>query len=250
MIDPWFRCLQPIAHPRLRLVCFPHAGGGAGLFHHWPGRLATCGIEVLAAQLPGRENRIREQPLDNITEMVNQLAAHLPETNQAPFAFFGHSMGALLAFELARSLRRTGRKEPDLFIIMAAIAPHLPAPTPLIHALPRPEFLTALETRYGGIPPAAAAHTELMDLLLPTLRADMHLCETYAYRPEPPLTAPIIAGGGLDDASVTRPELNTWRQHTTGPFELHLFPGGHFFVQQQEDQLLTMLTERISFYLY
>jgi medium-chain acyl-[acyl-carrier-protein] hydrolase len=216
------------------------------MFHQWPGRLAATGIEVWTAQLPGRENRIHETPLDHLPSLVNQLAGHFPAGHEPPFLFFGHSMGGLLAYELARALRQNRRTAPILLIIAAAAAPHAPLPEPHLNNLPRPALLAALETRYGGIPPAIVDHAELLDLLMPPLRADMRLCETYVYRPEPPLSCTIITLGGLEDSAITRRDLTGWQQHTTQQFELHLLPGGHFFVQQEVDTLLPLLSKRIA----
>jgi medium-chain acyl-[acyl-carrier-protein] hydrolase len=182
-------------------------------------------------QLPGREDRWREPPLTDLSALVLQLGNGLRGRFEPPFAFFGHSMGAFVAFELARHLRRERRPGPAMLIISAARAPQIPDPDPQTHRLPEDELLPDLR-RLGGIPSEFLNHPDLIALLLPTLRADLAMCETYVYRDEPPLDCPISAYGGRQDAKIPPELLSPWRVQTTGAFQLRMFPGNHFFFLQ------------------
>jgi len=211
----------------VRLFCFPYAGGGASMFRPWTTALAPA-IEVCPVQLPGREDRWREPALRDLFALVPRLADALRGRLVPPFAFFGHSMGAFVAFELTRYLRREPSAQPNALIVSGARAPQLPDPDPQTHLLPHDELLTRLR-RLGGIPIELLNHPELMSLLLPTISADLALCETYTYRDEPPLECPIAVYGGYSDDKVPQAHLSPWKVQTTGDFSLRMFPGNHFF---------------------
>ncbi len=235
---PWFVCLRPAPQARLRLFCFPYAGGGAPLFRNWPDGLP--GVEVWAAQLPGRGSRFREKALTAMPPLVQALAAHFaPDEDARPYAFFGHSMGGRLAFELTRALRRQGRMLPARLFVSACPAPQLAPERPPIHSLPQAAFLAELARR-NGIPQELLAEQELLDLLLPMVRADFMAYETAVYESEPPLprTCPIHAFGGVDDPLVSREALAAWQEQTAGTFQLSFFAGDHFFLRTAERELL------------
>ncbi|UCC54021.1 MAG: thioesterase, partial [Anaerolineaceae bacterium] len=158
------------------------------------------------------------------------------DSSQRPFAFFGHSLGARVGFEVARSLRRQGKPLPAQLFVSACPAPQLPSGRP-IHMLPKAAFLAELQRR-NGIPQEVLAHPELLELLLPMLRADFMVIETAVYRSEPPLNFPITAFGGIEDPIVSRGALEAWEEQTSGPFNMVFFAGDHFFLRTAEDQLL------------
>jgi medium-chain acyl-[acyl-carrier-protein] hydrolase len=232
------------AHGRVRLLCLPHAGGGASAYRSWSDIL-PADIEVWAAQLPGREDRIKDPPFVRLPPLVEELTDLLLPHLDVPFAFFGHSMGALVAFELARHLRRRCGWTPAGLVVAAHHAPQLPDPEPPIHRLPDDHFLAAVQ-RLNGAPSEALLHPELQSLLLPALRADLAVCETYEYHDEPPLDCPIAAFAAADDARVGRDEMLPWAAQTRGGFTLRMFPGNHFFVASCRELLLQVLASHLA----
>lgn len=234
----WVVRFQPEPEADLRLFCFAYAGGGASIFRTWAGGLPS-GIEVCAVQLPGHESRIREPAHRRIRPLVEALAQAIEPELDRPFAFFGHSMGALVAFELARELRRTGRPQPAALSLAAFRAPQMPNPNIRIHHLPDEMFTVVL--RSEGVPETVLQNAELMAALLPTLRADFELCDTYEYTPQARLTCPISIFGGLDDVRVGSGDLDGWQLHTSGPSSVALLPGSHFFLHSAQDALLAAI---------
>ena len=221
----------------MRLLCFPYAGGGASIYRTWPSSLPPE-IEVLPVQLPGREARIREPAFTSLPPLIDGLLPALGRgLLDGPVAFFGHSMGALVAYELARALRDAGSPRPLHLFVSARRAPDLPARTAPIHALPEPEFRQRLR-ELNGTPEAVLEHPELMELLGPTLRADFTLIETYEPTSAPPLDCPITAFGGVDDPDVSEEEMAAWRRFTTAAFQLRMLPGDHFFLAQDSGEAL------------
>jgi medium-chain acyl-[acyl-carrier-protein] hydrolase len=240
----WFACPRPVPAAGLRLYCFPYAGGGVPAFRAWPDGLPPT-VEVRVAQLPGRGARIRETPFARLGPLVAALAAALRPTLDRPFAFFGHSLGALVGFELARALRRQGGPQPARLFVSGHAAPHLPQSGPAIHALPDAAFRDELR-RLDGTPVEILDNQEVMQLLLPALRADFAASEAYAYTAEPPLECPIAAFGGAEDERVSRPALEAWRKQTRAAFSLKMFPGGHFFLHSARQAVLRALREELE----
>lgn len=232
---------QPGPRVRLRLFCLPYAGGGASVFRGWSA-FAPPEIQLLPVHLPGRGNRFSERPLVRLDALVDQLADELGPFMDVPFALFGHSMGAMVAFELTRRLRELGRSLPESLLVAGRRAPHRPSDKRPLHALPEPEFQKELRG-LDGTPEEILQHPELMEVFAPILRADFELCETYAYRAGEPLDVPISAFGGLEDPDVRRDDLQAWQEHTRGPFRLRMFPGGHFFLNGARQQLVHALSE-------
>jgi surfactin synthase thioesterase subunit len=231
--------LVPVGSNRqgaLRLICFPHAGASAPIFRSWTEMLGE-GIDVWGVQLPGRGVRLREPPLRAMVELVRGLATAVSQQGDAPFAFFGHSMGGLLAFEVTRELRRRGVPAPRLLFVSGIGAPHIPTDRPRIHDLPKDDLLRRLRG-LDGTPRELIDHPELMDAWLPTFRADLEVVETYVYRDEPAVEVPIRAFGGRHDIFVSRNELARWREQTTSGFTLRMLSGGHFFVETARTPLL------------
>ena len=226
---------RPIVPGRLSLICFPYAGGSASSFRNWPllfdGRINICCVE-----LPGRAGRFGEPAESSCSELVRRLAAGARRWPQGPFVFFGHSMGALVAFELAREFRRRGATLPTALLVSSLRAPHLPE-TSFVAGLPDDGFLAELADLSGG-QAAAWADPDLRALLLPTLRADVRLCEDYRYLPEDPLPLPIAAFRGHLDGYVSEDEVRAWSQHTSGGFNYQELPGDHMYVHSVERDLV------------
>jgi surfactin synthase thioesterase subunit len=214
------------------------------MFHPWVERLAPS-IDVCPIQLPGREDRMPEPPFVSIGPLVTALAEAIAPRLGTRYALFGCSMGALIVYELARTLARAGAPPPLKLLVAAHRAPHLRDQGPEIHRLPDARLIQAIR-RLQGTPDEVLDNAELRALLLPLLRADFTVCETYGHRSGPPLDCPIVAFGGRQDAEVSRHELEAWRDHTRAEFTLRLLPGGHFFVQTARAALLSAIAEELS----
>ena len=225
--------------PKMRLFCFPYAGGGASIYQKWTSFM-PAEIELCAVQLPGRENRLREKPCDQVKQLVEMLGQELHPYIDLPFAFFGHSMGAIIGFELLRYLRRNGESTPNHFFVSGCRAPHLPAETAPIHNLPDSALLGELR-RLKGTPEEILSNTELMGMLLPLLRADFALFENYKYEREDVLTCPITAFAGQGDSRAYPQVMADWRKHTCEAFTLYTLPGDHFFLHQAQDELVARI---------
>jgi medium-chain acyl-[acyl-carrier-protein] hydrolase len=238
--DRWI--VRPKANPRsrLRLFCIAHAGGGASAFRGWAEALPPE-VEVCPVQLPGRESRFGEKPFDRLDPLVTALADAVHPLLDLPWALFGHSNGALIGFELSRMLRSRGRSGPRHLFASGRRAPDVPAQDPPIGHLPDDEFLADLG-ELGGLPRELLENREIMQILLPVLRADVALHETFEFREEAPLDCPITAYGGVADAKVTREAIEAWGRHTRGPFVVRMFPGGHFFHQSEREQFLRVFS--------
>ena len=223
------------------MFLFPYAGSGASVYHPWSRALAGAPIEVRAVQLPGRENRLAETPFETMPALIPALADQIEPLLDRPFAFFGHSMGSLVAFELARELERRGRGGPEWLAVSGANAPHVPGAETPLHQLPDDELVKAVAERYQGIPAQVLAHKELLELILPTLRADLTLIETYRFEESLPLQCPITALAGEADRYVTSDKLARWREMTAGTFAMRLFAGDHFYLHERRDEVLDAL---------
>ncbi|MDE3090694.1 MAG: thioesterase, partial [Chloroflexota bacterium] len=212
--NSWLRISSPQPDARLRLFCFPYAGGGAMIYRAWHQHL-PANIEVCAVQLPGREDRIRERPFTNLVELVQALLPHLLPYLDKPFAFFGHSMGALIGYELAQQLAQQPGQVPRCLFVSGRRAPFLPERARLLHTLPTDEILLAeLQRRYNNIPAPIFEDAELRALFAPLLRADAALAETYQCPASTSLPCPIVALGGDSDPLVSLAELQGWQTLT------------------------------------
>jgi len=240
-LDSWVTYRKPSPQVRLRLFCFPYAGGGVSIFRAWSDGL-PADVEVCPVQLPGRGTRLMEPPFTRLSPLVQALAEALFPLLDKPFAFFGHSLGALVSFELARQLRRQYAVQPVRLFISADRAPQISYRDPPIHSLPEGEFLVELR-RLNGTPREVLEDEELRQIMLPLLRADFAVYETYGYRTEPPLNCPISAFGGLQDHRVSRGDLEAWREQTSVSFSLRMFPGDHFFLNTTQPPLLGALSQ-------
>lgn len=241
-VDPWMPFRKPKPAARARLFCFPYAGGGASLYRTWGDEL-PADFEVVAVQIPGRENRFAEDPVAELLKLAGLAADALAPHLGLPFAFFGHSMGAMLAFEIARTLRKRGAAAPFHLFASACPAPHIPD-TDQTHELPEAEVIEHMR-KFGGMSDDVLANRELMELLLPVLRADAAVTETYVHAAGEPLACPITAYGGVVDAKVSEADLAAWKEHTRGAFTLTMFPGDHFYVKTARTELLAALSKAL-----
>ena len=242
---PWVTRPRPNPQATMRLFCFPYAGGGALGFRNWADYLPS-NVEVCPIQLPGRETRMKEAPYNRVMPLVQKIGETIFPLLDKPFAFFGHSMGALICFELARELRRKRIITPVKLYVSGRVAPHLPLTRqPLLYDLPEPEFKDALRF-LNGTPEEVLENEMLMRLLMPLLRADFAVNEAYTYTPERPLDCPIFAMGGMRDSEVSREQLEGWHAHTTASFELRLFPGDHFYLNSMQQLFFQVLSQDIA----
>ncbi|MBU8860441.1 MULTISPECIES: alpha/beta fold hydrolase [unclassified Micromonospora] len=231
-MTPLTRCLQRYAAPAApatRLVCFPHAGGGASGFRQWAGHLPG-GVELLAVQYPGREERIAEPPATDLCRLASEVAHALARLDPAPTVLFGHSLGAAVAFETARRL-----PSPVLLVVSGRQAPVDPGRS--VHLMSGDELWQDV-ARSGGTRKEVLDSDELRALLLPVLRADYRLSETYRPAPLPLLACPVLACSGDRDPEVDPAALDGWRAVTTGTFTARLFPGDHFYLVRQRGALI------------
>jgi medium-chain acyl-[acyl-carrier-protein] hydrolase len=226
----WLACPRPRPDATVRLLCFHHAGGSPSSFRPWISELSDP-IELLAVRLAGREARLRQTPVNSVAEIVEPLAEALaPLLEDSPrLAIFGHSMGALLGFELARELRRRELPRPELLVVSGRNAPGAGRKLEL-HQLSDRKLIDEVQRIYGGIPQAILDEPELLALTLPVLRADLTINETYVLGDEPPLDVPIRAYAGLDDPHVGKAGLERWAEFTSASFESAQHEGDHFYL--------------------
>ncbi len=248
--NPWVVTHAPQPQARLNLFCFPYAGGSAQVFRTWRNAFpAATGVQVWAIQYPGRAVRMQEASVRDYASMIELLTpALLPLLTAKPFAFFGHSMGAILAFELTRTLRREHGLAPQRLFVSGRRAPQVDADEPVTYDLPDAEFIERLR-QLKGTPAEVLEHEELLQLMLPILRADFELVETYQYKVEPPLRCPISAYGGTQDEEVEQAHLSAWCEQTVAACSLKMFEGDHFFLQTAQPLLLEAVKQDLSTHL-
>ena len=239
-------CPKPGPEKTLRLFCFPYAGGSPLIFRDWPNSMPLP-VEVCLVQLPGRGIRLNETPFTRLTSLVEALARDITPYLDKPFVFFGHSMGAMISFELARALRREHGLSPKHLFLSGRTAPQVARDEPVTYHLPEPEFIDEVR-RLNGTPKEVLNNPELMQLLIPLLRADFEVCQTYEYQPDAPLDCPITVIGGLQDIEVKRQNLELWREFTTSRFLLRMLPGDHFFLHTAQPLLLRVLSQELHQY--
>jgi surfactin synthase thioesterase subunit len=230
---------------RARLFCFPYAGVGASAYRLWPAALPPS-LEVCAIQLPGRESRLREPAYTRIDSAVAALLPVLEPHFDLPFAFFGHSMGAVLATEITLALAARAGPLPHHLFVSGRRAPGLPDPDPPLSGLPDAAFLEELSRRYGGIPAEVMQDTEMMALLLPCLRADIAALESYAPASTARIPVPLSAFGGTEDSRVSRAQVEAWRTAAAGEFRVRMFPGNHFFITPRRTELLAQIGSTLA----
>ncbi|MGL5833736.1 MAG: thioesterase II family protein [Waterburya sp.] len=237
-------CPKPKPHANLRLFCLPYAGGSSWIYRQWSDNCPEE-VEVCAIELPGRGTQIKLPPLNRLNPLVKIIAIALEPYLDKPFAFFGHSMGALISFELTRLLRQQVGVRPVHLFVSGHRAPQILNFNPYIHTLPTAEFLLELN-RFQGTPETVLENNELMELFLPILRADLAVVETYLYTHESPVRCPITAFGGFQDKIVSFNELERWREMTSSYFSLQMFQGNHFYLHSAQSLLLQTLFQELT----
>jgi medium-chain acyl-[acyl-carrier-protein] hydrolase len=242
--DRWLYWPAPRAHCRMRLFCFPYAGGSPGMFHRWPAALPDD-VELAALRLPGRDRRVNEAPFTTWEPMLAAVEEVLLPLLDRPFAFFGHSLGASVAWETACRLAAHGHALPVHLLLSGRRAPHKAPRFAPIHDLPRPEFHEQLRVM-NRTPAEVLANREVMALIEPMLRADIRLAETWTPTMQQPLPVPISAFCGSLDPIAPPSDVQEWALHTAVSFSAHTYPGDHFFMHSSEDELLRVLSRILS----
>lgn len=230
--------------PRMWLICFPYAGGAATAYHHWPSML-PADVELIAVQYPGRATRMREAPCHRLEDLLADVEKAMGILLDRPYAFFGHSMGATVAYELTRRLLASGGPGPRQLFLSGRSAPQLPPRRLPIHALPHEQFIDTLR-EFSGTPAEVLEHRELMEMMVPIMRADFEALETWKHEATPPFDIPVSVFGGLSDEAVPMESLDAWSTCTTGRFKRHMFPGRHFFLQQHANAMLNIVARALD----
>ena len=238
---------SPVSSETTQLFCFPHAGSGAAHYHRWQ-RLLAEDIQLLPVKLPGRDSRFNEDAIGEIDQLLDQLVPGILDSIREPFALFGHSMGGLIAYELADRLQRENLT-PIILFVSASRAPHLYKPKASgtrLYELPDNEMIARLTNDFGKGRDTSAEELQMMRFMVNTIRADLRLLGVYEHRPRPPLTAPITAFAASEDRVVPLEAVSAWRQHTSREFKILTMPGHHFYLRQQEKSLVSLITSRIA----
>ena len=238
---------KPNPQSRMRLFCFPYAGGTAAVFRNWP-RYLPSEIEVCAIQYPGRGSRFAEPLSEDVVDVMNAVYSDLQPFLKKPFAFFGHSMGGLVSYEFARRLHQEKQPEPFQLFVSGCSAPHEVIVDESTYNLPAPEFIAELR-RLQGTPAEVLDNAELMQLMMPIIRADFKASQTYKYISGPPLECSLRAFGGLKDESVPREKVEAWSEHTRGLFRVQMLPGDHFFLNTSESLLTRIIAQELLMHL-
>lgn len=241
--NDWFIPLKREENIHIRLFCFHYGGGSASIFRKWSKDLID-NVELVAIQLPGREERFNELLLSNVSQVVDNLCQNFNNFLDKPFIFFGHSVGALIAFEFVRALRRKGISNPEHLIVSGTKAPQTSSKKHPIHNLPYVKFIEELK-KYNGAPSYIIEDRELMSIFAPIIRADFCISETYKYTNEKPLICPITALGGLHDDTFNLSDLTKWKKQTTGFFKSHFLIGDHFFINTSYEEVIKIVNQAL-----
>jgi len=241
----WIYRPRPNSDALVRLICFPYAGAGAAAYRLWPKGLPAW-VEICAVQLPGRGWRMREAPFTDLDDAVATSTDAVAELADRPLALFGHSFGSWVAFGVARRLAAAATPPIALFV-SGRNAPAFGATTPDLRELPDDRFVEQIIQSYGGIPDEILAEPDLLELLLPALRADVRALETSTYRSADPLDCPIFAFAGDQDRTLDPEGMAAWGAETTRKFRLRTLPGGHFFIDTATARLLQLIGDELAF---
>jgi surfactin synthase thioesterase subunit len=231
---------RPAGRPAAKLFCVPFCGGAASVFRGFAIRLPDW-IEPLLVQLPGRATRVNEPPYRSMSALVNDLAEAVSTETSTPYALLGYSLGAVICFEVARQMRRRNLPPPVRLFALASGAPHTKDPFAPIHQLPDREFLVEI-ARLNGTPREVLAEPQLMQALLPMLRADFCVHETYVYADEPALDVPISVIGGTNDRRVSAERLEAWQICTSAGSSIRTMTAGHFFLHEARDTIVEVVS--------
>ncbi len=238
----WLMTMRPKPGASVRLLCVPYAGGGPQMFNQWPDLLPD--VEVVAVNLPGRGRRLIEPPFTSLVPLARAFARSLAPSCSKPFAFFGHSMGALIAYETARQLTLDYGIQPVHLFVSGAAAPHIAEPNPL-HGLRDDEFFEEIR-KLGGMPDEVLESEELIQLVLPTLRADFTLAETYKCLYDDPIACPISAFAGESDPLASFTDVEQWERHSLAKTTVRIYPGGHFFLNSFLPEITNRIAEQLN----
>lgn len=244
-VQSWLPSLDRRPGVRLRLFWFSHAGSGISHLYRWVPRMPPD-VNICPVRPPGREARLSERPFDRLEPLIDALTSVVEQALDRPYVLVGHSFGALVAFELARALRRRGAPSPRLLVVSGRSGPQIPWAYPPLGQVPDDEFIRGFKHRYNSDVEAIFADRDMRALFLPILRADYSAVETYRFRDDGLLDCPIVASGGLEDPSTNRAGLERWGELTRGGFELRMFPGDHFFVSKPTSGYIDDLVQRVE----
>jgi len=242
-LNKWFTNFGAKDQCSSRLICFPFSGGGANLFRPWASKIEDC--EIVALSLPGRENRFYDENISNLNTLLDEITPLVDQLMDKPCVFFGHSLGALIAFELAQRLRIENRNMPMRLVVSAFRSPERLSENTIMHSLADADFLVELK-KYGGTAPELVNDKASMECLMPMLRADFKLHETYRYRLQPKLSCPITAFCGDRDNIVDINEMKGWKAHTSSFFSIENVSGNHFFVTSETKKMLELLNREMD----
>lgn len=243
VLEKWVSVHSPAPWSAVRLVCLPHAGGSAS-FYFPVSRALAPEVEVLAVQYPARQTRHLEPGIDNIPDFADQIFAVLQDLNDKPLAFFGHSMGAVLAYEVALRMQRAGLPSPVRLFASGRRAPSRYRDE-RIHEGTDAEIVAELR-KLGGPNPAVLADPEMLEIILPAVRSDYTAIERYRHEPGRKLDCPVTVVVGDNDPRVTIDEARAWAEHTTGPFDLETFPGRHFYLVDQGPRVIDLVRTKLT----
>ncbi len=241
----WFINMSPAFKSGLRVFCIPNAGGGPALFRTWSQDLPAA-IGVFPILLPGQGSRLRDRVPTQVSELASNLTTAIEPYLDEPFALFGFSMGALIAFELARNLRQSGLPQPLHLFVAARRAPQTSDLSLPLHQTPDSEFIQTIQARYGAIPSAVMQDTEMMSIFTPILRANYTMLETYQYEQQLPFDFPVSAFGGTRDPTTGEGQLKAWEELTSNGFTYHMYEGEHFFIHQHQSKVLEVVANRLT----
>ena len=239
----WITVFNKPAQVKNRLFCFPYAGGSAQTFRNWVDLVPET-TQLCALQMPGRSSRFTEPLLTHIDQVLDKVKVEIKPFLDKPFVFFGHSMGAAVSYELSRILQDQGLKVSHLFV-SGRSSPDRPSEREQIHGLPEPEFRAKMKD-LNGTPPEILEHEELMELMVPIVRADFTISETYKQHSGSQLTCPLTAFGGTDDDDIPEENMASWLDFSDGPTEYHMYEGDHFFLNPYREDIVRRISEVLN----
>lgn len=243
--EKWFLTQRRNPAAKINVFCFHHAGGAASFYKNWSAALSSQ-VQLISVQMPGRESRYGEAFAESLEAMVSEMLQYKAVFADKPFAMFGHSLGALFAFELARQLANHAGLAPRFVVASGHGAPRRGPPEELLHHLPDDRFIAKMREKYGGISDEVMNSPELLEFLLPRFRADIRIAEQHASREGAPVRFPVVVLHGRGDHSVSTDELLGWQKETHARVRIHEFDGDHFFIESSESQVIGMLNKLLA----